>query len=99
MRQLIVEVSQGRRPRTELCFRFEAVRGEDPSDSLRRLRAAVFLTGVAIESAKVIESDHEWVAPPDLLTTLNDPLRAGLQKNDLAGEPTCWLRVLSSTID
>jgi hypothetical protein len=98
MRRLIVEVSQGRRPRTELCFRFEPVRGEDSFDSLRRLRAAVFLTGVAIESAKVIESDREWVAPPDLLTTLNHPLRAGLQRDDLAGGPTCWLRVLSSTV-
>jgi hypothetical protein len=98
MRRLIAEVSESRRPRTELCFRFEPVWGEDLFDSLRRLRAAVFLTGVAIESAKVIESDHEWVAPPDLLTTLNDPLRAGLQGNDLAGGPTCWLRVLSSTV-
>jgi len=98
MRRLIVEVSQARQRRTELCFSFEPVRGEDSFDSLRRLRAAVFLTGVTIESAKVIESDHEWVAPPDLLKTLNDPLRAGLQRNDLAGGSACWLRVLSSTV-
>jgi hypothetical protein len=97
---MIVEVSQAKRPRTKLCFRFEPEVGEDPFDSLRRLRAAVFLTGVAIEIARVIESDHEWIAPPDLLTTLNDPLRARRRRNDLAAEigPTCWLRVLSSAV-
>jgi hypothetical protein len=68
---MIVEVSPARRPRTELCFRFEPLQDEDPFDSLRRLRAAVFLTGVAIESAKVIESDREWVAPPDMSSVVS----------------------------
>jgi hypothetical protein len=53
---------------------------------------------VAIESAKVIESDHEWVAAPDLLKMLNDPLRAELQRNDLVRGFTCWLQVLSPTV-
>jgi hypothetical protein len=41
-----------------------------------KLRAAVFLTGVTMESAKLIESDRERVAQPDLLTIVNEPLRA-----------------------
>jgi hypothetical protein len=61
MRKLIIAVSQDGRQTTELCFRFEPELGEDPFDSLR---AAVFLTGVTVESAKVIESHHEWIAPP-----------------------------------
>jgi hypothetical protein len=76
MRKLIIAVSQDGRRTTELCFRFEPELGEDPFHSLRRLRAAVFLTGAAIESAKVIECDHEWIAAPDLLRTLNGVLPA-----------------------
>jgi hypothetical protein len=100
MRRLIVEVRQARRPRTELCFRFEPERGEEPLDSLMRLRAAVFLTGVAIESAKVVERDREWNAPTHLLKVLNDPLGARRRKDDVALKPgpTCWLRVLSSAV-
>jgi hypothetical protein len=100
MRKLIIAVSQDGRQTTELCFRFEPEPGEDPFDSLGRLRAAVFLTGVAIEHAKVIESDREWIASPDLLTKLNDPLRARQRRSGLSVEtrPTCWLRVLSSAV-
>jgi hypothetical protein len=82
MRKLIIAVSQDGRQTTELCFRFEPELGEDSFHSLRRLRAAVFLTGAAIESAKVIECDHEWIAAPDLLRTLNGVLPARQRRND-----------------
>jgi hypothetical protein len=100
MRRLVVTVSQCGRNTTELRYRFEPERNEEPFDSVRRLRAVVFLTGIAIESAKVIERDREWTAPPDLLKALNDPLAARRRSNDLAVElgPTCWLRVLSSAV-
>jgi hypothetical protein len=71
MRKLIIAVSQDGPQTTKLCLLFEPELGEDPFDSLRRLRAAVFLTGVAIERARVIERDHEWIAPPDLLRTVS----------------------------
>jgi hypothetical protein len=75
MRKLIIAVSQHGRQTTELCFCFEPKPGEDPLDSLRRLRALAFLTGVAIEGAKLIERDHEWLAPTDLLRTVNGCIR------------------------
>jgi hypothetical protein len=92
MKKLIIAVSQGGRQTTELCFRFEPELGEDPFDSLRRLRAAVFLTGVAIERARVIERDHEWIAPLDLLRTVNEVLTTRQRTNDLVIAP----RILSS---
>jgi hypothetical protein len=94
MRKLIIAVSQDGRQTTELCFRFEPELGEDPFHSLRRLRAAVFLTGVAIERAKVIECDHEWIAAPDLLMTLNGVLPARQRRSD----PIIAPRVLSSAV-
>jgi hypothetical protein len=87
MRKLIIAVSQDGRQTTELCFRFEPELGEDPFDSLRRFRAAVFLTGVAIERAKVIEGDHEWIASIDLLRTVNGVLPVRQRRNDLRAPP------------
>jgi hypothetical protein len=94
MRKLIISVSQDGRQTTELCFRFEPKLGEDPFDSLRRLRAAVFLTGVAVERAKVIELDQEWIAPTDLLRAVNGVLPARQRRND----PVIAPRVLRSTV-
>jgi hypothetical protein len=94
MRKLIIAVSQDGRQTTEFCFRFEPELGEDPFDSLTRLRAAVFLTGAAIERAKVIEQDHEWLAPIDLLRTVNSVLPARQRRNDHVIAP----RVPSSAV-
>jgi hypothetical protein len=65
----------------------------------------VFLTGVTMESAKLIESDRERVAQPNLLTIVNEPLRAGCERKItlLRKDPLCSLRVvplrvLSSTV-
>ena len=98
MRRLVVTVSQAGR-RTELRYRLEPHAHEQPLDCLERLRAAVFLTGVAVTSAKVIEQDREWVASPDLLRMTNALGQRRLM-NDLAADigPTCWLRVLSSAV-
>jgi hypothetical protein len=95
MRELVIAVSHGSPQTTEIWLRFEPEMNEDSFQSQMRLRSAVFLTGVIIESVKVIERDHEWVAPPDLLTILNDPLRARQRRKDHAVEmePTCRLRV------
>jgi hypothetical protein len=97
MRELVIAVSHGSPRTTEIRLRFEPEVNEDSFQSLMRLRSAVFLTGVIIESAKVIERDHEWVAPPDLLTILNDPLRARQRRNNhtVEMESTCSLRPLS----
>jgi hypothetical protein len=54
----------------------------------------VFLTGVAIERAKVIECDHEWIAPTDLLRTVNGVLPARQRKNN----PVIAPRDLSSAV-
>jgi len=42
-------------------------------DYLERLRQALFLTGAALLSAKVLNDDcgTEWFAPPDLVQRLN----------------------------
>ena len=100
MRRLVVTVSQAGR-RTELRYRLERHAHEQPLDCLERLRAAVFLTGVAVTNAKVIEQDREWVASPDLLRMTNAPLGQRRLMNDLAADigPTCWLRVLSSAVN
>jgi hypothetical protein len=98
MRKLVIAVSQDGRQTSELCFRFEPEPGEDPFDSFGRLRAAVFLTGVAIERAKVVERDHEWIAPPDLLRTVNGVLRAGQRRNDPVVASSFWLRIPSSAV-
>jgi hypothetical protein len=100
MRELVIAVSHDSPQTTEIRLRLEPEVNEDSFQSLMRLRSAVFLTGVIIESAKVIERDHEWVAPPDVLTILNDPLRARQRRNNHAVEmeATCSLRVLSSAV-
>jgi len=99
MRRLVVTVSQAGRGTTELSYRLEP--HAHPLDCLESLRAAVFLTGLAIKSAKVVERDREWIASPDLLRMTNAPLRQRQLMNDLVGDlgPTCWLRVLGSAVD
>jgi hypothetical protein len=95
MRKIIIAVSQHGQQTTEFCFRFEPELGEDPVDSLRRFRAAVFLTGVAIERAKVIEGDRELIASIDLLRTVNGVLPLSQRRNDSRapsrGDPVMWV--------
>jgi hypothetical protein len=52
---------------------FEPTGTEEPASCLERMRGALFLTGAAIKSAKVIDGDHQWIAPSDLLKSLNGP--------------------------
>ena len=73
MTKLVLTVAQGNQSATELSYRLEANGKEGLFDCLERLRSALFLTGSAIKSAKVIERDREWVASADLLSLLNDP--------------------------
>jgi hypothetical protein len=73
MTKLVLTVAQGNQSATELSYRLESNGKEDLFDSLERLRSALFLTGSAIRSAKVIDRDREWVASADLLSLLNDP--------------------------
>jgi hypothetical protein len=73
MTKLVLTVAQGNQSATELSYRLEANGKEDLFDCLERLRSALFLTGSAIRSAKVIDRDREWVASADLLSLLNDP--------------------------
>ena len=73
MTKLVLTVAQGNRNATELSYRLEANGKGDLFDCLERLRSALFLTGSAVKSAKVIERDREWVASAELLTLLNDP--------------------------
>jgi hypothetical protein len=70
--KLVLTVAQGNQS-TELSYRLEANGKGDLFDCLERLRSALFLTGSAVKSAKVIERDREWVASADLLQALNDP--------------------------
>jgi hypothetical protein len=71
--KLVLTVAQGNQSDTEVSYRLEANGKENVFDCLERLRSALFLTGSAIRSAKVIERDREWVASADLLQALNDP--------------------------
>jgi hypothetical protein len=50
----------------------------DLAERLERLQAAAFLTGLAVQGAKVIDDDggSRWVASPDVLHRLNGVLKA-----------------------
>jgi hypothetical protein len=56
-----------------LEYALEPNRGEHPLACLVAFRGAVFLTGCPIRSARVIEdgSGAEWIAPSNLLESLN----------------------------
>ena len=74
MKKLIITVGQGNAsPTTALEYGF--LLGEEAAlpDYLERLRQALFLTGAALLSARVINDDYgtEWFAPPDVVRRLN----------------------------
>jgi hypothetical protein len=54
---------------------FRAETGRRPVGLSQKIASPGVRTGVAIERAKVIERDHEWIAPTDLLRTVNGCLR------------------------
>jgi hypothetical protein len=75
MKKLIITVAQGNASRTPLEYGFLLSEEAALSDYLERLRQALFLTGAALQSAKVI-NEHwgtEWSASPDLVQRLNGP--------------------------
>jgi hypothetical protein len=57
-------------------YRFELNEKEGLFACLARLRGSLFITGFAVEDAKVIAHDDgpDWIVPSDLLQMLNDPL-------------------------
>jgi hypothetical protein len=74
MKKLIITVAPtGASPSTALEYGFLLDEGADLPDYLERLRHALFLTGSALHSAKVINGDcgTDWCAPPDLVQALN----------------------------
>jgi hypothetical protein len=74
MKKLIITVApSGASRSTALEYGFLLNEGASLSDYLEGLRRALFLTGSALQSAKVINSDcaTEWFAPPDLVRRLN----------------------------
>lgn len=70
MKKLIVTVGP---PSTALEYGFLLSEEAALPDYLERLRAALFLTGAALQSAKVLNGDcsTEWFASPDLVQRLN----------------------------
>jgi hypothetical protein len=74
MKKLIITVAQGNAsPRTAVEYGFLLNEGATLPEYLERLRHALFLTGAALQSAKVIngDCDTEWLASPDLVQRLN----------------------------
>lgn len=57
-------------------YRFEPNEKEGLFACLARLRGVLFITGFAVEDAKVIVHDDgpDWIVPSNLLQMLNDPL-------------------------
>jgi hypothetical protein len=76
MKHVVLTVSNGGGQKEVLQYALEPNRGEHPLACLVAFRGAVFLTGCRIRSACVIESESgtEWVAPSNLLESLNRPL-------------------------
>jgi hypothetical protein len=74
MKKLIITVAPGNAsPSTALECGFLLNEGATLPEYLERLRQALFLTGAALQSAKVINDDcgTEWFASPDLVQRLN----------------------------
>jgi hypothetical protein len=74
MKKLIITVAPGNPSLgSVLEYGFLLSEGAALPDYLERLRQALFLTGAALQSAKVIndDCDTEWFAPPDLVQRLN----------------------------
>jgi len=56
-------------------YRFEVNENEGLFACLARLRGVVFVTGFAVQDAKIITADEgpDWISPSDLLEMVNDP--------------------------
>jgi hypothetical protein len=74
MKKLILTVAQGNAsPTSALEYGFLLSEETALPEYLERLRGALFLTGAALQSAKVIDCDcrTEWFASRNLLQRLN----------------------------
>jgi hypothetical protein len=73
MKKLILTVAHGNASPTPLEYGFPLCEEAALPEYLERLRGALFLTGAALQSAKVVngDCDTEWFAPPDLVQRLN----------------------------
>jgi hypothetical protein len=73
MKKLIITVVQGNASPTPVEYGFPLSDEAALADYLERLREALFLTGAALQSAKVINGDcgTVWCAAPDLVQRLN----------------------------
>jgi hypothetical protein len=74
MKKLIITVAQSNASAsTALEYGFLLSEEATLTDYLEGLRGALFLTGAALQSAKVINGDcgTEWFTPPDLVRRLN----------------------------
>jgi hypothetical protein len=74
MKRVLLTVSNGGQNSMEVLeYALAPSQGEHPPACLVAFRGAVFLTGCLIRSARVIERDSgaEWVAPSNLLESLN----------------------------
>jgi hypothetical protein len=73
MKKLIITVASNASRSTALEYGFLLGEGAELSDYLEGVRRALFLTGAALQSAKVINRDRatEWFASPDLVQRLN----------------------------
>jgi hypothetical protein len=73
MKKLLITVAHGNAGPTPLEYGFLLSEGADLPEYLVRLRAALFLTGADLQSAKVINGDcgTEWSASPGLVQRLN----------------------------
>jgi hypothetical protein len=74
MKKLIISVAhRNASPTTALEYGFLLSDAAALPEYLERLRHALFLTGAALRSAKVVNDDcgTEWCASPDLVKRLN----------------------------
>jgi hypothetical protein len=74
VKKLIITVAHGNAsPTTALEYGFLLNEAAELPEYLERLRQALFLTGAALRTAKVISDDcrTEWLASPDLVQRLN----------------------------
>jgi hypothetical protein len=74
MKKLILTVAHGNAgPSTALEYGFLLSDEADLPEYLVGLRSALFLTGAALQTAKVLNSDSgtEWFASPDVVRRLN----------------------------
>jgi hypothetical protein len=74
MQHVVLTVSNGGQNLMEVLeYALGPNRGKHPLACLFAFRGAVFLTGCTIKNARVVESESgaEWIAPSNLLASLN----------------------------